>query len=422
MPNIFSYQNLSADFHFAHSQRDFVVNEIPLYDFSGNGEHQILQIRKKGLSTFELVKILSTHFACPSKSIGYAGLKDKNATTTQYFSIPKIYLKNKNIESIFEAISQKHEIKLLSTTLHNNKIKLGHLKGNRFFVRLKKVTPINAKKIQSSLKIMEQSGFANFFGFQRFGINGENYKLGFALDNKQNHNDLTIDFNGDIPQSKTPKNKKMQNFLRSSLQSYLFNEWLCVRLLLGRFGDFGFADFVNAINLSAKHNMAESSTKSNPIDSNTLQSRVFANLANLSKNDLDKIYRALQSQKMPFKLLDGDICSHYPHGRFFCIEKLDFSEVARFETSEFSPTGALQGENLKTPKHIAHLCESPFLEIKTKSSGARRYAWVWAKECESIYKEGEAQMELHFSLPSGAYATTMIEQIAGKNFKQNLNL
>ncbi|MGX2971672.1 tRNA pseudouridine(13) synthase TruD [Helicobacter sp. T3_23-1059] len=415
MPNIFSYQNLRADFHFAHSQRDFVVNEIPLYDFSGNGEHQILQIRKKGLSTFELVKILSTHFACPSKSIGYAGLKDKNATTTQYLSIPKIYLKNKNIESSFEAISKKHEIKLISTTLHNNKIKLGHLKGNRFFVRLKKVTPINAKKIQSSLKIMEQSGFANFFGFQRFGINGENYKLGFALDNKQNHNDLTIDFKDNVSQNKAPKNKKMQNFLRSSLQSYLFNEWLCVRLLLGRFGDFGFADFINAINLSAKHNMTKSSTKSNPLDSHTLQSKAFANLANLSKNDLGKIYKALQSQKMPFKLLDGDICSHYPHGRFFCIEKLDFSEVARFETNEISPTGALQGENLKTSKHIAHLCESPFLEIATKSSGARRYAWVWAKECESIYKDGEAQMELHFSLPSGAYATTMIEQIAGKS-------
>lgn len=413
---MFSYPNLSADFHFTHSQRDFVVSEIPLYDFSGDGEHQILQIRKKGLSTFELVKILSAHFACPSKTIGYAGLKDKNATTTQYLSIPKIYLKNKNIESSFEAISQKHELKLISTTLHNNKIKLGHLKGNRFFVRLKKVTPINAKKIESSLKIMEQRGFANFFGFQRFGINGENYKLGFALDNKQNHNDM--DFMGNISQSKIPKNKKMQNFLRSSLQSYLFNEWLCVRLLLGRFGDFGFVDFVNAIKASAKHKEIKSSTKVSPLDSHFLQSRAFANLANLSKNDLSKIYEALQRQKMPFKILDGDICSHYPHGRFFCIEGLDFSEVARFEAQEISPTGALQGENLKTSKHIAHLLESPFVEIATKSSGARRYAWVWAKECESIYKDSEAQMELHFSLPSGAYATTMIEQIAGKNLSK----
>lgn len=416
MPKIFSYPNLSADFYFAHSPRDFVVSEIPLYEFSGSGEHQILQIRKKGLSTFELVKILSSHIACPAKSIGYAGLKDKNATTTQYLSIPKIYFKQKDIQSCFEAISKQYDIKLLSTTLHNNKIKTGHLKGNRFFIRLKKVTPINAKKIESSLKIMQNFGFANFFGFQRFGLGGENYKLGFDLANadlarndfkREDFRDFTHNSCNPKNQEKIPKNKKMRDFLRSSLQSYLFNEWLCVRLLLGRFGEFGFGEFIEAIK--------ESKKQSSELDFlDTLQSRAFENLFSLSRQNLREIYDNLQNQKMPFGLLQGDICCHYPYGRFFALEGVDSKQIARFQAGEFAPTGALNGENLKQATGIAFLLESPFLEVDCRSGGSRRYAWVWASECESSYKESKAQMELHFSLPSGAYATTMLEQIAGK--------
>lgn len=436
MPKIFSYPNLSADFHFAHSPRDFVVNEIPLYEFSGNGEHQILQIRKKGLSTFELVKILSSHIACPTKSIGYAGLKDKNATTTQYISIPKIYFKQKDIQSCFEAISKQHDIKLLSTTLHNNKIKTGHLKGNRFFVRLKKVTPINAKKIDSSLKIMQNFGFANFFGFQRFGLGGENYKLGFDLANAdlarrslarnsfengdlkgEDLNDFALKSCKQKIQEKIPKNKKMRDFLRSSLQSYLFNEWLCVRLLLGRFGEFGFGEFIEAIRevKEQKHIEQKSKEQSSGLDFlDTLQNRAFENLFSLSRQKLREVYENLQNQKMPFGLLNGDICCHYPYGRFFVLEGVDSTQIDRFQAGEFAPTGALNGENLKQATGIASLLELPFLEVDCRSGGSRRYAWVWASECESSYKESKAQMELHFSLPSGAYATTMLEQIAGK--------
>lgn len=413
-----------------------MVSEIPLYEFSGNGEHQILQIRKKGLSTFELVKILSSHIACPTKSIGYAGLKDKNATTTQYLSIPKIYFKQKDIQSCFEAISKQHDIKLLSTTLHNNKIKIGHLKGNRFFVRLKKVTPINAKKIESSLKIMQNFGFANFFGFQRFGLGGENYKLGFDLANadlargslarnsfengdlkEEDLNDFALKSCKQKIQAKIPKNKKMRDFLRSSLQSYLFNEWLCVRLLLGRFGEFGFGEFIEAIRevKEQKHIEQKSKEQSSELDFlDTLQEKAFENLFSLSRQKLREVYENLQNQKMPFGLLNGDVCCHYPYGRFFVLEGVDSTQIDRFQAGEFAPTGALNGENLKQATGIASLLESPFLEVDCRSGGSRRYAWVWASECESSYKESKAQMELHFSLPSGAYATTMLEQIAGK--------
>ena len=77
------------EFYFKQSVRDFVVDEIPLYDFTKDGEHLILKIRKKNLATWDLINLLAKHLDIHKKEIGYAGLKDKNALTIQYISILK---------------------------------------------------------------------------------------------------------------------------------------------------------------------------------------------------------------------------------------------------------------------------------------------------------------------------------------------
>jgi tRNA pseudouridine13 synthase len=77
------------EFHFRQSARDFVVDEIPLYPFSGEGEHLVLHVRKKNLSTWQMVDIFSNHLGIKGRDIGYAGLKDKNAQTKQYISLPR---------------------------------------------------------------------------------------------------------------------------------------------------------------------------------------------------------------------------------------------------------------------------------------------------------------------------------------------
>ena len=122
---------------FTKNSSDFVVSEIPLYPFSGEGEHLVLHVRKKDLTTWDMLQYISEVTGCKVRDFGYAGLKDKDGMTTQYISLHKSYEPKL-------ANFTHDKIKILDKTYHNNKIRTGHLKGNRFFVRLKKVNPIDA--------------------------------------------------------------------------------------------------------------------------------------------------------------------------------------------------------------------------------------------------------------------------------------
>ncbi len=98
--------------------------------------------------------------------IGYAGLKDKNATTTQYISIPKKYSKDlKNFKH--------NKIEILETTLHGSKLNIGDLKGNHFEINLHEVKQEDVGKIEKLLKQISKIGMPNYFGFQRFGHDGK---------------------------------------------------------------------------------------------------------------------------------------------------------------------------------------------------------------------------------------------------------
>ncbi|NLC27166.1 MAG: tRNA pseudouridine(13) synthase TruD, partial [Campylobacteraceae bacterium] len=110
--------------HFTKNSSDFIVSELPLYEFSGTGEHLVLHVRKKDLTTWQMLQDLSKFSGARVRDFGYAGLKDKDGMTTQYISI------HKSFKSALEGFTHE-KIKILSTTKHENKIKIGHLKGNR---------------------------------------------------------------------------------------------------------------------------------------------------------------------------------------------------------------------------------------------------------------------------------------------------
>lgn len=420
----FAYSHAPISCYFAHSSRDFVVQEIPLYAFSGSGEHRILRVRKKNLSTFELLSIIAKAFNLPQKSIGYAGLKDKHATTTQYLSLPA--KSSQNFCAIFDALAKEYEIKLLDSTLHSNKLRLGHLKGNRFFVRLKKLNPTNAKKLESTLAHIAKNGFPNFFGFQRFGINGDNYLLGLSLSKRKNaqtspHLSLLAQLHPSFasthaqthqnPLFHTKRyNRAMQEFFISSYQSFLFNGWLRARVCLSAWvKDSSVKDLQEITRYYATKTSELESTFENSIQNaqDTCAATLCAQfLQSLPTAALESLY----AQPQALTLLDGDLCCHYPHGKLFSLESASPQECERFSQQGFSPTGALSGQNLKAPSTLAKQLEQSFISpIPAPSS--RRYAWVWASDVEYLYKPEVAQAELHFSLPSGAYATSFLEQV-----------
>ena len=339
------------DVLFKQNRDDFVVTEIPLYEFSGEGEHIVVKFRKKDLTTWDAVQIFSEQLGCKSREIGYAGLKDKNAMTVQHISVPK---------SCEERLSKfSHAgIKVLETTYHNNKIRVGHLKGNKFFIRLKRVNLIDAKKIEDAVSKIASFGMPNYFGFQRFGIEGNNYIKGEAI------------VNGELRE----KNKKLRQMYVNAYQSYLFNNWLSKRIEISKLvAAFEPKEIYEKLQL--------------PLD----------------------IVKNMKKQNHPFKLVTGDLMSHYPFGRIFHVEDLD-SESEKFFNRDRVATGLLCGKRVKKAEGLASNIELEF-DKKMSEDGARRFSWVFPDDIQTNYKEDKNWMELQFTLPKGSYATEFIAEV-----------
>jgi len=339
------------DVLFKQNKDDFVVTEVPLYEFSNEGEHLILKLRKKDLTTWDAILILANYLKCSTREFGYAGLKDKNAMTIQHISIHKKYeepLKNFAHENI----------KILATSYHNNKIKIGHLKGNNFFIRLKRVGIVEKRKIEEALLKIATCGMPNYFGFQRFGIDGENYKKGKAI----------------VEGILKERNRNLKQMFINSYQSYLFNSWLSKRIEISKLIEaFEPKEIFEKLNLP-----------------------------------LDEIKR-VKKQPHPFKILTGDLLSHYPFGKIFIIDDLEI-ESQKFFNKDRVPTGLLSGKRVKKSEGLAYPIEKEF-EVDISEDGARRFAFVFPENIESNYKEEKNHMELNFYLPKGSYATELIAEI-----------
>lgn len=348
----------SIPFHFAQSPRDFVVDEIPLYEFSGEGEHLVLHVRKKNLSTWEMVDIICNVTGAKAKEIGTAGLKDKNALTTQYISVPA------RIEEAIDALNHP-QIKILSKVRHNNKIRTGHLKGNRFFIRIKKVLPVAAAKLDQAIKHIKKDGMPNYFGYQRFGNDGDNYILGQEI----------------VEGKRKERNKKKARLFISAYQSHLFNLWLSRRIEISK--------LVSG-----------------------LEAKEVADVLNFDVN----LVKQMQKQKHPFKMLPGDLCMHYPYGAIFHAEDLE-AEAQLFSEKDRAPTGLLVGKKVKKSEDIAHTIEKEF-DAECNEDGTRRYAFVFPEDVETKYREESAWYEMHFTLPKGSYATVLIEELAKREIRE----
>ncbi len=152
---------------------DFLVEELPLYEPDGEGEHIYLLVQKSGLSTTELVAALAAHFNVKKRDIGFAGMKDKRAVTRQVISI---HTPGKSPEDF--PMLQHDDIQILWTDLHTNKLRRGHLRGNGFSIRIRDCDPTRVRDAHRVLRHLETKGLPNFYGDQRFGARLNNHVLG----------------------------------------------------------------------------------------------------------------------------------------------------------------------------------------------------------------------------------------------------
>ena len=190
---------------------DFLVEELPAYPLSGSGDHLYLNIEKTGHTTAYVVRELARQLGVPDRQIGVAGLKDRHAVTTQWLSVPA------KLEERLGGFALPG-VRVLDTARHGNKLGIGHLRGNRFTVRVRGA-PGSAGQAGATLGQLASRGVPNYFGPQRFGLGGLNAEEGLRV----------------MRGESKLRDPRLTRFLVSSVQSLLFNRFVSERLARGMF-------------------------------------------------------------------------------------------------------------------------------------------------------------------------------------------
>ncbi|MCR9198041.1 MAG: tRNA pseudouridine(13) synthase TruD [Planctomycetaceae bacterium] len=206
-----------------HRVSDFVVQEQPKYLPSGSGEHLYLWVEKTDVAAGDLVSRLARALQISQRDIGTAGQKDRRAITRQFVSVPQ------RCEALVDELALDG-IRVLTVQRHTNKLKTGHLAGNRFELVLRAASPdaelpeTAVDAVRGVLQQMADDGFPNYFGEQRFGHQGGNVSAG-------------IDYLRDPGIARTwSKNRRryLSRMLPSAVQSAVFNLIVAERVQQGQ--------------------------------------------------------------------------------------------------------------------------------------------------------------------------------------------
>ena len=185
---------------------DFIVEETLTFEPSGNGEHVFLQVQKIGENTEFIARQLARFANVRQRDIGFAGLKDRNAITTQWFSVwlPK------GDEPKWENFATE-STQVLTVTRHARKLKRGVLANNRFVITVKNWQGDKEETIER-LNVLKKYGFPNYYGSQRFGHQGQNVQKAIEM------------FRG------KKVGREQRSLYLSAVRSFLFNEILATRI------------------------------------------------------------------------------------------------------------------------------------------------------------------------------------------------
>jgi tRNA pseudouridine13 synthase len=197
---------------FTPSPDRFVVEELPAYTPTGEGTHTFLWLEKRGLTTFDAIAQVAAALGVPARDVGYAGMKDKQATTRQWLSVPDVDPER--------ALAFKTEtgVSVLAAVRHPHKLRVGHLRGNRFEVVLTgDASDDEVAALRARFGEAAANGVANFYGGQRFGADTANAARGLAL----------------LRGERQERDKRKRKLMLSALQSAVFNRVLELRATHG---------------------------------------------------------------------------------------------------------------------------------------------------------------------------------------------
>jgi len=212
----------------------FIVEEIPAYDPSGYGDHLYVNITKKNLNTRDVQLRLAELFDVKPEYVGRAGLKDKHSISTQSFSI--LFEGEKPaVSDVPQIIESQVGVKVNWAKYHTNKLRSGHLRGNRFDILVAGLEidlEEAVRRAEAISRRLDITGVPNFYGRQRVGEEGENTLAGWQL----------------LQGEKRIRNRWLRRYLVSSYQSHLCNRYLTIRVEKGLFGTLIHGDVAKKYN------------------------------------------------------------------------------------------------------------------------------------------------------------------------------
>ena len=190
---------------------DFVVEEVAAYEPCGNGSHVWMWIEKRGISTLDMLREMGNQLGRHQKSFGIAGLKDAQSISRQWVSM------DLGDERECEDLDSDY-FRVLDVSRHNNKLRLGHLRGNRFHIVLRGTKDGDLEIAQQNLAELERVGVPNYFGEQRFGKRGANLQKGLEI------------LRGDVMTAARRMPRRVFGLVLSAVQSEVFNRVIAARL------------------------------------------------------------------------------------------------------------------------------------------------------------------------------------------------
>ena len=372
---------------------DFHVEEIPLYHPCGEGEHLYLRIEKTGLTTFDLLQRLARALGIREREIGYAGLKDARATTIQTVSVP----------AAAEAQLPALEIsgaKLLSAQRHRNKLRPGHLAGNRFTIRVRNPGTDALDRARDILHVLEQTGVPNRFGAQRYGVLENSHRIGRALV-RGDFSAAIWEIIGDPARIVDPRWRQGAELYRegrleeagAALPGRMREE----KRMLHRLQEDG----------NPRSAVLDLPRKLLRLYLSAYQSQLFDRLVEMRLDSIDLIWL-------------GDLAYKHDNGACFSVTDPEAEQV-RAERFEISPSGPLCGYKTKLATAQAGILEESLLEkegVKLEDfrlggglnmEGERRPLRVPLKDVAIEADQGD--LSLRFTLPRGSFATSVLAEI-----------
>ena len=312
---------------------DFRVTEIEKFRPAGAGPHLWLRIRKRGVNTEAVAAAIARAAGAPRSAVGFAGMKDRLAVAVQWFSVD---LAGRG-EPRWAAL-ESEGIEVLEATPHRRKLRRGALLGNRFEIVLRDAV-VSGAGLRERLDAIRAGGVPNYFGPQRFGLDGANLRLARSF----------------LIERRRVRDRFRRGIALSAARAHVFNRVLAARVDAGAWAV--------------------------PVPGDVM-------------------------------MLDG-------RGSVFGLERVDDETAGRAARGEIHPTGPLWGRGQRLVTGVAREFEDRAaaeagafcagLE-RERLSQDRRALRVGVRELDGRV-EPEDRVSLAFTLPPGAYATTVLAEI-----------